>query len=427
MVQNLTAGVVDLNGQIRGKRFPPSKRTTLELDGYRTPMSIIGIDIWGADPEGSKLTFETGDGDCAALPTDRGAVITQLGPREDIFIPCMLWTDDGAPFSADPRQALAKVTQAFADRGLTPVVATELEFYLTDPKKIYATSLRSNRPLDAYNLASIDELDEITPILDDIYRLCEAQDIPADTAISEGSAGQFEVNLKHVADPLRAADDAVLFKRLVKAVAKHHKRTATFMAKPFADRAGNGLHVHFSVLDKDGANIFDRDTPRGLPNLKDAVAGCLDAMPSCMAIFAPHQNSYRRFATHSHAPSAIAWGFENRTTALRIPGGPAAATRFEHRVAGADANPYLVLSAILQAALDGMDAKRNPPEPIDGDAYALDLPQLPTQWRDAVVAFEAAPFDPLLIHAFTKAKEQEIDRFLGDISAFEYRSYLDSA
>lgn len=427
MAKSLTAGVVDLNGQIRGKRFPVAKREVLERDGFRMPVSLMGVDIWGRDAEGSKLVFETGDADGKVVPTDRGPVITQLGDREEVFLPCMLCTDDGAPFTADPRQALAKVTQAFAARGLTPVVATELEFYLTDPKKIYATSLRSNRILDEYNMVSIEELDQVGPFLDGLYAVCEAQGIPADTAISENGEGQFEINLKHVADPLRAADDAVLFKRAVKAVAKHHKLAATFMAKPFMDRSGNGLHVHFSLLNAAGDNIFNLDTPQGLPNLKDAIAGCLDAMPNCMAVFAPHQNSYRRFAAHSHAPSAIAWGMENRTTAVRIPGGPAVATRIEHRVSGADANPYLVLAAVLQSALDGLDTKEQPPAPVEGDAYSQDLPQLPTNWPQALHLFENAPFDPLLIHAFTEAKKQEIERFFADISAFEYRTYLDHA
>ncbi|MEO1562362.1 MAG: glutamine synthetase family protein [Pseudomonadota bacterium] len=427
MPKSLTAGVVDLNGQIRGKRFPFGKRKTLETEGFRMPVSLMGVDIWGRDSEGNKLVFEKGDADGKVLVTDRGPVTTKLGNREETFLPCMLWTDDGEPFAADPRQTLAKVASELAARKLTPVVATELEFYLTDPKKIYATSQRSDRILDEYNMVCIRELERVGPFLDDVYSICEAQGIPADTAISENGEGQFEINLKHVPDAVRAADDAVLFKRAVKACAKHHKLTATFMAKPFADRSGNGLHVHFSMLREEGENIFDRETPRGLSNLEAAVAGCISAMPSCMAAFAPHQNSYRRFAAHSHAPCKIAWGFENRTTALRIPGGPAAASRVEHRVAGADANPYLVIAAILQSALDGLDRKMTPPPPVEGDAYNQDLPMLPTQWRDAVAEFEKAPFDPLLVHAFTKAKEQEMDRFLADISAFEYRSYIDHA
>ncbi|MEO0342535.1 MAG: glutamine synthetase family protein [Pseudomonadota bacterium] len=427
MAKSLTAGVMDLNGQIRGKRFPLSKRDVLETEGFRMPVSLMGVDIWGRDAEGSRLVFETGDADGKVIPTDRGPLITKLGDREEMFLPCMLFTDDDAPFAADPRQALSKVSGAYAGLGLTPVVATELEFYLTDPKKIYATSQRSNRILDEYNMVSIEELGQIGPFLDDLYRVCDDLNIPADTAISENGEGQFEINLKHVDDPMRAADDAVFFKRTVKAVAKHHKLAATFMAKPFMDRSGNGFHVHFSILNTEGKNIFDRDTPQGFPKLKDAVAGCLSAMPGCMAVFAPHQNSYRRFAVHSHAPSAVAWGLENRTTAIRIPGGSSAATRIEHRVSGADANPYLVLAAVLQSALHGIEAKIAPPNPIEGDAYAQGLPQLPTNWSEAITLFEDAPFDPLLIHALTEAKKQEIERFFADISAFEYRTYLDHA
>jgi len=264
------------------------------------------------------------------------------------------------------------------------------------------------------------------------YAECDAWGVSADAAISEAGTGQFEINLNHVPDPLRAADDAMFFKRIVRSVARDQGLAATFMAKPFGDRPGNGLHVHFSILDKDGNNIFANGTEEGGPILHHAVAGCLDLMPASMAVFAPHYNSYRRFAPNCHAPGAVGWGYENRTTAVRIPGGPDVARRIEHRVAGADANAYLVLTAILGAALQGIDKKADPAAPVQGDAFACDLPKLPTDWGDALDAFEASTglddiFAPILRSVFIKAKRQEPARFAAEVSSFEYRTYLNTA
>ena len=224
----------------------------------------------------------------------------------------------------------------------------------------------------------------------------------------------------------------MFFKRIVRSVARDQGLSATFMAKPFGDRPGNGLHVHFSVLDKDGKNIFANGTEEGTSILHNAVAGCLDMMPASMAVFAPHYNSYRRFAPNSHAPSAVAWGYENRTTAIRIPGGPDVARRIEHRVAGADANAYLILAAILGAALQGMEHKMKPASATSGNAYSVDLPKLPTNWTDALTVFEKADnmddiFAPILQSIYLKAKHQELERFATEVSPFEYRTYLNTA
>ena len=180
-------------------------------------------------------------------------------------------------------------------------------------------------------------------------------DIPADTAISETGLGQFEINLMHSDDALRAADDTWLFKMMVKGLARRHGFAASFMAKPYPEYSGNGLHTHFSLLDRDGNNVFDNGGPEGTTMLHNAVAGCLAAMHDCTLIFAPHANSYDRLVPGMHAPTGIAWAYENRTAAVRIPSGSSAARRIEHRVAGGDVNPYLMLAAILGAALIGIE------------------------------------------------------------------------
>lgn len=430
-VASVQAGFFDLNGQLRGKRMPVANLAKVLDGGVRMPLSLAGIDIWGCDPDDSELVFQTGDSDGICQPTKRGVVLNTIGQQPSAFVPLVLHNEDGTVFLGDPRQALDRVVRQYSARGLTVVVATELEFYLTDPDGIYPTSQINSHVSDSFATVSLDELDHFEPFLNDVYKHCSEQDVPADAMISENGPGQMEINLNHVPDPLQAADDAMLFKRIVRAVARKHKRIASFMAKPFGDRSGSGLHIHFSILDKNGTNIFANGTEQGSEQLHFAVAGLLQAMPDSMAIFAPHYNSYRRFAPHSHAPGAVAWGYENRTTAIRIPGGPDVARRIEHRVSGADANPYLVLASVLGAALLGLDAKVQPAAPTVGDAYSQNLPQLPRQWDAAVDMFERSMimeqvFDPVLRSIFVAAKRQESAKFQQQVSAFEIQAYRDT-
>lgn len=429
---NVQVGVFDLNGQMRGKRMPAKKLDTILKDGFRLPLSITGVDIWGGDIPSSELVFASGDSDGYCIPTGRGPLKLSTTIEPTVLIPCTFLQEDKTPFLGDPRQALARIVDQYKARGLTVVVATELEFYLTDPNSIYGTAQTAPIKQDFPLIESLDTLDLHEPFLNAVYAECDAWGVSADAAISEAGTGQFEINLNHVPDPLRAADDAMFFKRIVRSVARAQGLSATFMAKPFGDRPGNGLHVHFSILDKDGKNIFANGTEEGGPILHHAVAGCLDMMPASMAIFAPHYNSYRRYAPNSHAPCTVGWGYENRTTAIRIPGGPDVARRIEHRVAGADANAYLVLAAILGAALKGMDNGVMPAPATAGDAFTAGLPKLPTGWGDALDTFEASTglddiFAPILCSIYLKAKRQELERFAGEVSAFEYRTYLDTA
>lgn len=429
---NVQVGVFDLNGQMRGKRMPAKKLDTILKDGFRIPVSICGIDIWGNDIATSELVFSSGDGDGYCVPTGRGPLKLSTTSEPAVLVPCTFLLEDKTPFLADPRQALAQIVDQYKERDLTVVVATELEFYLSDPNSIYGTAQTAPINQEFQVLEALDTLDLHEPFLNAVYAECEAWGVPADAAISEAGTGQFEINLNHVPDPLRAADDAMFFKRIVRAVARDQGLAATFMAKPFGDRPGNGLHVHFSILDKDGQNIFTNGTEEGSDILHHAVAGCLDLMPASMAVFAPHYNSYRRFAPHSHAPGAVSWGYENRTTAIRIPSGPDIARRIEHRVSGADANAYLVLAAILGAALKGMDQAEMPAPATSGNAYEADLPKLPTNWNDALDIFEASAglddvFAPILRSIYLKAKWQELERFATEVSPFEYRTYLNTA
>lgn len=433
-VESLRVAVCDLNGALRGKRIPVSQLEKALEGGLRMPLSITGVDIWGEDIVGGKLVFETGDADGVCEWTGRGPLPLSWTAKPSALVPLQLTYETGGPFLGDPRQALAAIQQRFAALGLTPVTASELEFYLVDSSEEIPqapTSPVSGRVLDTDAVLSLRELDHFDLFLDDVYAACEEQGVPADAAIAENGPGQFEINLVHVADALEAADHAVFFKEIVRSVARKHGFTASFMAKPYGTRAGSGFHVHFSLLDSDGRNVFDDGGDLGSDILRHAIAGLLAAMADSTLLFAPHFNSYRRLRPGSHAPSAVAWGYENRTVAIRVPGGAPVARRIEHRVAGADANPYLVMAAILGAALHGIENKMQPSEPIVGDAYSRDLPGIPPDWASAVEAFHRSKIipqllSPLLQRMLVDCKRQEMSVFAERVTDFEYYSYLEA-
>ena len=433
-VRTIRVAASDLNGQPRGKRIPTRFADRVVKDGTRFPLSALNLDIWGEDIDDSPLVFESGDADGVLRPTERGFMPMPWLSAPTGLLPIWMFHEDGRPFDGDPRHALARVVERFKARGLTPVVAVELEFFLIDDsgKSLQVPiSPRSGKRRKAAEILSIRALDAFDQFFTDLYDACEEMDIPADTAISEAGLGQFEINLMHQDDALRAADDAWLFKMLVKGMARRHGFAASFMAKPYEDYAGSGLHVHFSVLDKDGNNIFDDGGPKGSDALRHAIAGCLKALPDSMLVFAPHANSYDRLVPENHAPTGIAWAYENRTAAIRVPAGSPAARRIEHRVAGGDVNPYLHLAAVLGAALTGIEDGEEPPAPITGNAYALDLPQVPNTWADAIAAFDQSDrikriFAPLLIQNLLLTKRQEM-HYMAELTQQEQvEIYLDT-
>lgn len=424
----------DLNGQMRGKRVPGMYGAKLDQGVVRMPYSALNVDLWGVDIEGSPLIFETGDQDGILLPTERGAVPMPWLATPSALVPLCMSHDDGTPFAGDPRHALAHVQDRYAAHGWQVMAATEMEFTLVDDSAdtlSHPVNPQTGRAISAGALLSVRQMDAFDAFFTDLYAGAEEMGIPAQAAISESGIGQFEINLTH--QPLmRAADDAWLFKILVKGIARRHGFAATFMAKPFDDDAGNGLHTHFSVLDREGRNIFDNGGPEGTDLLRHAVAGCLAAMPGSTLVLAPHPNSYTRLVPGYHAPISAVWGYENRTAAIRIPGGAPAARRIEHRTAGGDINPYLMLTAVVGAALEGIEAQLDPPAPTSGNAYEVTgVPQLAADMSAAVDAFAADTmiariFQPLLIDNLCRTKRQEIDKFQNTPSELHWQTYLEA-
>ena len=435
-IGNLRAAIFDLNGVLRGKRLPRNQLKKIINGGIRMPLSSANLDIWGRDIANSKWVFETGDSDGGCFWTGRGPLPMPWTEQTTALVPLSLMDNDGKPFAGDARNALGMILDRFAVLDLHPVIGFEMEFYLADPQggnngkpDAPASPLTGAKPIRDGVLA-IDEVNDYDSLINEIYAACKLQMIEADTTISEAGLGQFEINLVHSHDAMKAADDAAFFKQIAKGVARKYGLAASFMAKPYADRPGNGMHLHVSLLDGKGKNVFDDGSDAGSPILGHALAGALAGLADSMLIFAPHQNSYRRFAIESHAPMAVCWGYENRTAALRVPLGLPSQRRIEHRVSGADANPYLVLAAILGAILTGLEDQKPPPPPITSSSYALDLPTLPSSWDDAINHFTnstviARILPETLRDMLIGCKIQELQRFSGDISPFEYHSYLD--
>ena len=432
--QLVDAFFFDLNGIPRGKRLPATALDKLYGEGLYLPASTVALDVWGQEVLESGLVFETGDRDWRFLPvpgalrplpwasTPTAQVLLQMEPGVG-----------GACEAGDPRHILQKVVGRYAARGLTPVVAVELEFRLlqTDEEgqPVLPCLPGSDERLSASQLLGLDELDHLSPVFDDIRDACEQQGIVTETLIAEQAEAHFEMNLVHQPDALAAADQAILFKRTVRQVAARHGMIGSFMAKPFGDEAGSGMHVHFSLQDAEGRNIFDNGEDMGSPALAHAAAGLLELMRPSMAVFAPHANSYRRFQQHAHAPMAPTWGYDNRTVAVRVPLAKSGSTHIEHRVAGADANPYLVVATILAAALHGIEHELTPPTPIEGDAYSQVEPSLPASWETACETF--ARSDPLaaflgddFIHLYMALKRQEMETFKRQVTRAEYAAYL---
>ena len=432
-IKTIRAAVADLNGQARGKRIPARFAGKLGDGSMRFPYSALNADICGEDIEGSPLVFESGDRDGILKPTDRGFVPMPWLGNPSALLPMWTFREDGSPYSGDPRQTLAMVLDRYHAKGWQPVIATELEFYLIDDSGDELQpppSPRSGKRRPYGDGLSIRALDAFDDFFTELYEACEAMDIPAETATSEFGMGQFEINLTH-GPALRRADDTWLFKLLIKGLARKHGFAASFMAKPYPDYSGTGMHMHFSVIDRHGENIFDDGTQKGSDLMRSAIAGCIDAMADSALIFAPHGSSYDRLVPDAHAPTGICWAYDNRTAALRVPSGPGRARRIEHRVAGGDINPYLFAAAVLGAALTGMEDGLPAPDPITGNAYALDLPRVTDNWGIAIDQFETSGllkriFPREFLRNYTMTKRQELKHAATLSDAERVELYLDT-
>jgi glutamine synthetase len=342
---------------------------------------------------------------------------------------------DGAPMTADPRHALAAQVAGLAGAGMRATAAFELEFFLFDgadgggrPRP--APALLDGRRSARTEVYSVDDLHGMLPLFEAIYAGAAAAGITAETVISEYAPGQYELTLHWRDDPLRAADDLIRLKRIVRAQARARGLAACFMAKPVEQYAGSGMHLHIALHGAAG-NLFRETAPGDWPGpLRHALGGLLATLGESMLIFAPHANSWRRFAAQSYAPTAPTWGVNNRSVALRIPAGPAAARRIEHRVAGVDANPYLVAATVIAGMRHGLAHGLDPGPETTGNAYARASPAaMPADWGAAIAAARGSDFlrdalGPDLHRTFTAIKAAEHARVARTIPDVDYDLYF---
>ena len=430
--------ISDMNGIVRGKRIRPAELDKVLADGFRLVGSVFALDVHGDNVEAAGMAVDTGDRDQWVVPAD-GTMMPVPWAEEPTAQMLMTMVDEGgAPFFADPRQILKSVVARFRPLGLRPVVACELEFYLIDGARDDkggpqppVSPVTGRREWSTQVLSMLD-LDVYGRVLEETIDACMAQGLPATSALSEYAPGQFEINLNHVDDPVAAADHGVLFRRTLRGVARARGLDATFMAKPYRDFSGSGLHIHASLVDADGRNVFAGGTGSEIvptETMRHAIGGVLATLPESMAILAPNANSYRRFRRGAYAPCTATWGIENRTVAIRLPGGDAKATRLEHRVAGADANPYLVMASLLAGMHHGIVNRIDPGPPLEGSAHTLETRGLPRRWAEALDVFDAgAVLREYLGAAYHRVygccRRAEMERFEGEISPVEHDWYL---
>lgn len=437
-VRSIELMLIDANGLPRGKLLHRDELLAIYEQGRPLPSSILALTLRGEDVESSGLVWEVADADCWTYPLQGSLQLQTWRAQPTAQVQVSMHPERGLPAApADPRHVLVRVIDSLKAAGLYPVMAVELEFYLLDQRRDAqgrpqpALPCNGVRP-DSPQVYGVAELEQLQPFLDDLYQACAAQGLPLRTAISEYAPGQLELTLEHRHDALTAIDEGVRYKRVVKGVANKHGYTACFMAKPFAEQAGSGLHLHLSLADAQGRNLMASEDPQGTPLLRQAIAGMMATLNDSLAIFCPNANSYRRFQANSYAPLAKSWGVNNRTVSFRVPGGPAASRHIEHRICGADANPYLAAAAVLAGALLGIEQQLDPGPASIGNAYLQNHERLPCDWLTALRTLEQSTwaktvFGEEFLKVYLAIKWAEFGQFFSEVGEQDWRWYLTHA
>ncbi|WP_173934875.1 glutamine synthetase family protein [Chelativorans sp. Marseille-P2723] len=430
-IEDIECITPDQAGVARGKMMPSKKFTS--NTSLALPSAVFMASISGEYPEtGNGFTYPEDDGDLKLVP-DLGTLCVvpwESDPTAQVI--CDLVHQDGRDVEFSPRNVLKRVVEQYAEYGLRPIVAPEIEFYLVhkNPDPDYPLTPpvgRSGRPIgggQGYSIAGINEFDEL---IDDIYHFSESQGLEIDTLIHEEGAGQLEINLRH-GDPVELADQVFLFKRTIREAALKHDTYATFMAKPIQEQPGSAMHIHQSIVSlEDGRNVFSDENGEETEIFHHFIGGLQRHIPNALIMLAPYVNSYRRLTQGEAAPVNTRWGYDNRTTAFRVPSSDPSARRVENRIPSSDANPYLALAASLACGLVGIIEKTKPDTPAE-TAVNKDLIELPRGLLEALALFETdTALQDLLGRRFASTyaavKRVEFETFMRVISPWE-REYL---
>ena len=423
--------VPDTTGNARGK-FIPAHQFIAQLE-QRLPEAILVQTVTGEYTDEHWDFVEPTDTDMILRPDASTLRIVPWArePTAQIIADC--FKNDGTPHPLSTRNVLRYILKLYADAGLQPVVAPEVEFYLvnknTDPDyELMPPKGRSGRREVARLSFSIDAVAEFEDFVEDMYDFADAQKLDVDTLIHENGAAQMEINFRH-GDPLAMADQAFIFKRTVRETALKHNMYATFMAKPMQREPGSALHLHQSVLDaKSGRNIFSDDAGNPTAEMMHYIAGLQRYTPELISFYAPNVNSYRRLAPDISAPINLSWGFDNRTTAFRVPNSTPDNMRIENRFPGADANPYLAMTATLASGLLGMRQKLQPTEPHRGTANDENV-EVARTLEEGVRQLNDTPelqqmIGELFMRAYAAIKLDEFEEFNRVISSWEREHLL---
>lgn len=429
-ISEVEAIIPDMSGIARGKLMPAAKYA--QEQSMRLPEEIFLQTVTGDFPEDNSM-ISPAEIDIVLRPDPNTLRLVPWAAEPTAQVIHDAFYVDDSPVDMSPRYVLRNILALYETQGWQAVVAPELEFFLVkrNPDEDYPLEPpigRSGRPEAGRQSYSIDAINEFDPLIEDIYDFCEDQGIDIDTLIHESGAAQMEINLRH-GNPLELADQAFLFKRVVREAALRHEIYATFMAKPMEREPGSAMHIHQSVIDKkSGHNIFSNadGTPSDLFFFH--IGGLQKYLPAAMPLFAPNVNSYRRITRYHAAPINVQWGYDNRTAGLRVPIGDPQARRVENRVPGADANPYLAIAASLACGYLGITEQISPDEPWDGSAYSAPY-ALPRSLEDALRRLSGCePLKTVLggrfVSAYNAVKECEYEAFLHVISSWERRHLL---
>ncbi|SUI68839.1 glutamine synthetase family protein [Shewanella morhuae] len=415
----------DISGYPRGKLMPAqgfAKGAELRIAQAISMQAITGEYSYDA-------VFPDADPDILLIPdySTLKMIPWSTVPRAFAIHDCVLLDGRLCPFA--PRSILKNVLARYQALGLTPVVAPEIEFYLTEANTdlnvpFKAPISKSGRAENGQSAFSMNMLNELAPFWDEFNATIDAMGIKGDTWIHEMGLSQYEINLVH-GNPLFLADQAFMFKYAAKEIAIKHGMNAVFMAKPIAGQPGSSMHLHQSVVDNNGVNIFSHSNGSDTERFHHYIGGLQKYLPDLMLLFAPNINSFRRYISGSQAPINLSWGVDNRTTGLRVPLSDPSARRVENRIAGADANPYLMIAASLAAGLAGLEEKIAATEPVIGNAYDNSHDLAPTflaaltQMRHSESARRLLGDD--FVAGFVSVKEIEFQSYLAEIGAWERR------
>jgi glutamine synthetase len=432
-IDDIECMIADNAGIARGKSMPRVKFIEgIRTRGLRMPETVFGMTITGDFALNDYLSETERD---VILKPDLDTVCMTPWQREPTAsVICDAELEDGSPVEFSPRQVLKRVLKLYEDEGWRPIIAPEFEFYLIQrQEEVEAPPLppigASGRRDVGSAPYSIDSLDEFEPYFDDVYDACEAQRINVDTLIHEAGPAQFEFNVFH-GPALGVADQAFLFKRILRQVAIRHKMFATFMANPYSDAAGSAMHIHQSVeCMETGKNIFADENGENTDLFMSHIAGLQTYLPNAMPLIAPFVNSYRRFASGLSAPTNTHWSRENRSVGLRVPSGAPESRRVENRVAGSDVNPYFANAVSLACGYLGMKEGLNPSPEFTGSAYETSSRALPRHFLDSIkIMRQDSALKTVLgegfVETYLDAKEMEYDSFSSVLSPWETKYLL---